>query len=173
MWCRNNLCAPSQLKTKTTVQVSHIIRPNRHDESRLWPPHISMAGVEDGSGLDITPEDSEDELETLRESCGSDLTWRRLQSCRSEDDGAGVGDNTQQHLQPQSSNASGGGVRDRLHDPALAKSWIRLESAPCVHFKQQGGATGGKDKWHDWLQMQKDWLSKVEQDPDNYFDDNL
>ncbi len=63
--------------------------------------------------------------------------------------------------------------RDRLHDPLLAKSYTRLESAPFFHFKQPGAGPGGKDKWHDWFEMQKDWMNNVEEDPVNYFDDNL
>ena len=53
----------------------------------------------------------------------------------------------------------------------LMKSYMKLESAPFLHFQQQGA--GGKDKWHEWFQMQKDWMNNVEEDPDNYFDDNL
>lgn len=36
-----------------------------------------------------------------------------------------------------------------------------------------GGLELSRDKWHDWFKMQKEWLSKVEEDPENYFDDYL
>ena len=157
-------------------------RSSRRDES-LWAPLISTEGVDDGNridGLDVTSEDSEDELESLKDSSGSSAMWRRLQSTRSEDESASdIIQEQQQQLKRRISSSSafsggggGGGVKDRLQDPALAKSWIRLENAPYVHFKQQQGP-GGKDKWHEWFQMQKDWLNNVEQDPENYFDDKL
>ncbi len=36
-----------------------------------------------------------------------------------------------------------------------------------------GGVDLGKDKWHEWFRMQREWMKKVEEDPDNYFDDYL
>ena len=59
-------------------------------------------------------------------------------------------------------------LTDRATNPALAKSFTRLEKAPLVHFKQ-----GTEDKWHDWFKMQKEWMNNVENDPENYFDDYL
>lgn len=147
-------------------------RPNRRDES-LWPPLVRTDRSPNGNrceGLDPNTTDSEDELEPMKESYGNDHPLRRHQSFQSEDDVVDYYSNT-----ATGGGGGGGGVKDRLHGHALARSWIRLESAPYVHFKQQpqGSGGGGKDKWHEWFQMQKDWLSNVEQDPDNYFDDNL
>ena len=53
---------------------------------------------------------------------------------------------------------------DRLQNPLLAKSYTRLEGASYFQFKQKG---------HEWFEMQKNWMTNVEEDPENYFDDNL
>ena len=50
-------------------------------------------------------------------------------------------------------------------NPILAESYARLARA--------AGATPQRDRWHDWFKLQGEWLSHVEQDPDNYFDDLL
>lgn len=49
----------------------------------------------------------------------------------------------------------------------LAQSYAKLaELGPPVD-------TRSRDKWHDWIKMQNEWMDKVETDPDNYFDDYL
>ena len=54
---------------------------------------------------------------------------------------------------------------EKMTSPALAKSYAKLEKAiPSVETK---------DKWHDWFQMQADWMDNVEKNPDHYFDDGL
>ena len=73
----------------------------------LWPPLI-----EDG-GLDVTPEESDDETE-------------------------------------ESANL-------------MDESYERLVNA--------GGGEG--DKWQDWFHVQRDWMNNVDENPENYFDDNL
>lgn len=50
--------------------------------------------------------------------------------------------------------------------PALAKSYAKLE-------KSVSHKPGSKDKWHDWFQMQADWMKNVEEYPEHYFDDHL
>ena len=53
--------------------------------------------------------------------------------------------------------------------PALARSYVKLEKAvPPNSFKP-----GAKDKWHEWFQIQADWMRNVEEDPEHYFDDYL
>lgn len=105
--------------------------------------------------VDVTPEESEDELDgmhTLKDGY-------TLPHSRSEEEGASA------ELPARDADL------DRLHNPHLVKSYMRLESAPFVHFKQQ--SSGGKDKWHEWFHMQKDWMNNVEENPENFFDDNL
>lgn len=49
---------------------------------------------------------------------------------------------------------------------ALAKSYAKLEKAvPPLGYKP--------DKWHNWFEMQADWMKNVEKDPEHYFDDYL
>ena len=48
---------------------------------------------------------------------------------------------------------------------ALAKSYAKLEKAVPLGYKP--------DKWHDWFQMQADWMKNIEKDPEHYFDDYL
>ncbi len=49
----------------------------------------------------------------------------------------------------------------------LAHSYAQLaELGPPVELQR-------RDKWHDWIQMQNEWMDRVETDPDNYFDDYL
>ena len=56
-------------------------------------------------------------------------------------------------------------LEEKLTTPALVKSYAKLEKAiPKME---------GKDKWHDWFQMQADWMENVENNPDYYFDDGL
>ena len=50
--------------------------------------------------------------------------------------------------------------------PALAKSYAKLEKS-VLH------KSGAKDKWHDWFQLQADWVNNVEEYPEHYFDDYL
>ena len=50
--------------------------------------------------------------------------------------------------------------------PALAKSYAKLEKS-VLH------KSGSKDKWHDWFQLQADWVNNVEEYPEHYFDDYL
>lgn len=136
------------------LQVSHnTYRPNRQDESFLWPALIGSGGrgEEEGRELDVTPEESDDELKDTLTSGG----WQ--QSALQEESTA--------EMHALDSDL------DRLHDPHLVKSYMRLENAPFLHFKQQGA--GGKDKWHEWFSMQKDWMNNVQDNPDDYFDDNL
>lgn len=134
-------------------------RPNRHDESFLWPALVGIGGrgeeEEEGKELDVTPEESDDELKEAMVSGG----WRQgtLPHSKSEEESTAEMRTFDSDL-------------DRLHDPHLVKSYMRLESAPFLHFKQ---GAGGKDKWHEWLSMQKDWMNNVQDNPDDYFDDNL
>lgn len=48
---------------------------------------------------------------------------------------------------------------------ALAKSYAKLEKVVSLGHKP--------DKWHDWFEMQADWMNNVEKDPEHYFDDYL
>ena len=48
---------------------------------------------------------------------------------------------------------------------ALAKSYAKLEKAVPLGHKPE--------KWHDWFEMQADWMKNVEKDPEHYFDDYL
>lgn len=52
--------------------------------------------------------------------------------------------------------------------PALAKSYSKLEKTIPPGYKP-----GSKDKWHDWFQLQADWMKNVESNPEHYFDDYL
>jgi hypothetical protein len=140
-------------------------RPNKQNESFLWPALSGSGGrgaeEEDGRELDVTPEESEDELKDTMTS----TSWRQAHS-KSEEESTAEMHTFDSDL-------------DRLHDPHLVKSYMRLENAPFLHFKQQGasaaggGGGGGKDKWHEWFSMQKDWMNNVQDNPDDYFDDNL
>ena len=77
---------------------------------------------------------------------------------------------------------------DGHENPLLAKSYAKLERALPLHGHVTspqsnlgpegvgGGASPldlGRDKWHDWFKMQREWMNKVEEDPENYFDDYL
>lgn len=144
--------------------MSHTVeyRPNRQDESILWPSHVGSEGKqeeeeEDGE-LDITPEESEDELDGVRDDVYG-CRQSTLPHAKSEEEAA--------EMHTLDSDL------DRLHNPHLVQSYKRLESAPFLHFKQQGAGAGGKDKWHEWFVMQKDWMNNVEENPESYFDDNL
>lgn len=136
-------------------------RPKRRDESLLWPPLIGGDG-EELRELDVTPEESDEELDPLKDSMP---TWRQsIHHSRSEEEAL--------EMQTLTSDL------ERLDHPVLLKSYARLESAPFLHFsKQQHGQGGGggasEDKWHKWVNMQKDWMNNVEENPDDYFDDNL
>ena len=55
--------------------------------------------------------------------------------------------------------------KDAPRATALAKSYAKLEKAIPLGYKS--------DKWHDWFQMQADWMKNVEKDPEHYFDDYL
>ncbi len=49
----------------------------------------------------------------------------------------------------------------------LARSYAHLaELGPPIE-------PGRRDKWHNWIKMQNEWMDRVETDPDNYFDDYL
>jgi hypothetical protein len=48
---------------------------------------------------------------------------------------------------------------------ALAKSYAKLEKAVPLGHKPE--------MWHDWFEMQADWMKNVEKDPEHYFDDYL
>lgn len=132
-------------------------QPGKKDESLFWPPLISDRKddeEDDPRDFDDIPE-SDDDLDPSGQQ-----QWTRQSTLRhSEDEGTDSADLLQQ-----------GSSSGRLKDPVLAKSYIRLESAPFIHCKQQ--SAGGKDKWHEWLAMQKEWLNNAEENPD-YFDDNL
>ena len=155
-------------------QVSHnVYKGSRHGGDSLWAPLVTTTSADDDEnrmdGIDDTSEDSEDDQEPLGESHRNDLTWERkhYSTSRSEDE--------QPHVPHQESTSMS---VSEAKVPALAKSWQRLENAQFVHFKppqqqQQGGGAAGRDKWHEWFQMQKNWMDNVEEDPDNYFDDNL
>lgn len=113
----------------------------------------------------MTPEESDEELDPLKDSMP---TWRQsTHHSRSEEEAL--------EMQTLTSDL------ERLHHPVLLKSYARLESAPFLHFSKQqhgqggGGGGGGasEDKWHKWVNMQKDWMNNVEENPDDYFDDNL
>lgn len=93
------------------LQVIGPTLPKKTEEGVLWPPLI-----EDG-GLDVTPEESDDEdLETAESVNLVDESYERLTS-------------------------AGGG--------------------------------GEGDKWQEWFHMQRDWMNNVDENPENYFDDNL
>ena len=57
---------------------------------------------------------------------------------------------------------------DDLASPALAKSYAKLEKDVPL-----GNKPGTNDKWHDWFQLQADWMKNVEKNPEHYFDDYL
>ena len=69
-------------------------------------------------------------------------------------------------LQPPSHHSSK--LEEGQASPALAKSYAKLEKAIPLGYKPET-----KDKWHDWFQMQADWMKNVEKDPEHYFDDYL
>ena len=58
-------------------------------------------------------------------------------------------------------------------NPALAKSYARLESVPVLHVRLTGTGMEVRDEWHDWFKMQREWMDNVAHDPENYFDDYL
>ncbi len=167
---------PSSVTTTTLhpFQVSHnAYRPDRRDKSLLWTPLIASDGREEEPvEQEETSEEEEEEVDHLKESI---TAWRHstipLQP-KVEDEA------TEMHTLDSD--------LDRLHDPHLVKSYTRLESAPFLHFKQPqqqqqqqqqgggaGGGAGGGDKWHEWVSLQKDWMNKVDENPDSYFDDCL
>lgn len=122
----------------------------------LWDsPEIE--GNEDEYSDDLPPSASEDESEINNLPLVS-LSQAQLRS----------------HLRSQPSEAKSddevdsSDPKDKSNNPALAKSFARIERAPFVHFKQ-----GTEDKWHNWFKMQKEWMNNVENDPENYFDDYL
>ena len=54
-------------------------------------------------------------------------------------------------------------------DEIIERSYTRLaESA-----QYTGAVQETKDKWHEWFQLQANWMKNVEEDPENYFDDSL
>ena len=180
---RQTVRACSHLRTQTRlvdydhtlgiIQVSHnAYRPDKRDKSLLWTPLISDGREEEEPrDQDATSEESEEEVDHLKDSIS---TWRHstvpLQP-RVEDEAA--------EMRALDSDL------DHLHDPHLVKSYTRLESAPFLHFKQpqpqpqqqqqqqQQGGVAPADKWHEWVSLQKDWMNKVEENPDSYFDDYL
>ena len=155
------------MMTVLPLQVSHnAYRPDRRDKSLLWTPLIASEGREEEEPGEqegvATSEESEDEVDQ------SISAWKyTIQQPKQEEEVAAEMRTLDSDL-------------DRLHDPHLVKSYTRLETAPFLHFTQPGllggGATaaaGGGDKWHDWVSLQKDWMNKVEENPENYFDDFL
>lgn len=133
--------------------------PYKPNKSVPLPPLIgSTDGREEELGeMDVTPEESEDDMDPLKESAIGGWRQSTLTHSKSEEEVA--------EMHALDSDL------DRLHDPHLVKSYMRLENSPFLHFKQQ--PPGGKDKWHEWVMMQKDWMNNVEENPDDYFDDNL
>ena len=139
-------------------QVSHnVYRSDRRDRSLLWTPLNPSEGQEEEEELqdEATSEEEEEEVD-LKDSAPPIFQPRAEEEVT--------------EMRTLDSDL------DRLHDPHLVKSYTRLESAPFLHFQQGGGAGGGAatgDKWHEWVSMQKDWMNKVEDNPDSYFDDYL
>ena len=154
-------CGRYFTNTSFLVQVSHNPLNRRGESSFLWPALLSSDGREEEEALrdlDVTPEESEDELgETMG---GGGSSWRQSTFRKSELEDEATAETCLLDTD-----------LDRLHNPHLAKSYMRLENAPFLHFKQQKAGT--KDKWHEWFHMQKDWMNNVEENPENYFDDNL
>ena len=156
-------------------------KPGRGGGDSLWPPLVTTTGADDEEtrvdGYMDSSEDSEDDYDLQSELHSS--SWKKVTS-HSEEEGSGHLDSLQPLLQRHESMATTNAVDSKA--PALAKSFQRLQSAQFVHFEppqqqpHQQGSRGGapsRDKWHEWFQMQKKWMDNVEEDPDNYFDDNL
>ena len=145
-------------------QVSHnVYRAEKRGKPPLWTPLMSSEGREEEEvpqELQETSEEEEEEVDHLKDSIS---VWRQSSvPHKVEEEDA--------EMRTLDSDL------DRLHDPHLVKSYTRLESAPFLHFNQPsqgGGAPEGGDKWHEWVSLQKDWMNKVEENPDNYFDDCL
>ena len=51
----------------------------------------------------------------------------------------------------------------------IERSYTRLEESA----QYVGALQETKDKWHQWFQLQANWMKNVEEDPENYFDDYL
>ena len=54
-------------------------------------------------------------------------------------------------------------------DEIIERSYTRLEESA----RYIGALQETKDKWHEWFQLQANWMKNVEDDPENYFDDCL
>jgi len=153
-----------------------VYKPGRHGGDSLWPPLVTTTSADDEDtrvdGSMDSSDDSEDDYELHSSS------WKKMTTSHSEEEGSSHLDSLQPLLLQQESVAATNVAEAKA--PALAKSFQRLQSAQFVHFEppqqQQQGSGGGapkKDKWHEWFQMQNKWMDNVEEDPDNYFDDNL
>lgn len=156
--------------------MSHNVHPGRHGRETLWPPMVTTTSADNETrvnGMFDSSDDSDNEFDPMNDFDGTS-TWNRksFMSSRSEDDGGSHSEGPHPAFQ-ESTTTNAADAKA----PALAKSWQRLESAQYLHFKppqqQQAGAEPAQDKWHEWFQMQRDWMENVEEDPDNYFDDNL
>lgn len=69
-------------------------------------------------------------------------------------------------------------VTDVHEHPLVTKSYARLAQTAASTSGYGVGGAGigggvGRDKWHDWFKMQREWMDNVEQDTENYFDDYL
>ena len=92
-----------------------------------------------------------------------DEGWGSQQSCDTEDEEPGSQPASKPRLpsspeEPDDSVTPQGGGD-------LARSYARLA--------KMAGPTPPRDRWHDWFRLQGEWLSHIEEDPDNYFDDLL
>ena len=147
-------------------QVSHnVYRSEKRGKAPLWTPLISNEGreEEEPQELEETSEEEEEEMDHLKDSIS---IWRQS--------AMPLPHKVEEDAEMRTLDSD----LDHLHDPHLVKSYTRLENAPFLHFKQpsQGAGQGGGapgDKWHEWVSLQKDWMNKVEENPDSYFDDCL